>query len=155
MTLENQDTIYSDNLKVKTRSKRKKNSRHVKIYLSFMTVVLLACVFQVAYSALLNISKIVIYESKIAKSEELKRSAELKNQRLKDELENFNSIQKVESIARNNLKMAEDNEVLVIINSPKEDIRPKTKKEKVIEFFEKNIASKFVQGENQNGLDVP
>lgn len=155
MTLENQDTIYNDDLRKKTRSKQKKTNRKVKYYLSFMTVVLLACVIQVAYSALLNISKIVIYKGKIAKSQELKHQAELKNKRLKNELENFNSMNRVESIARNNLKMAGENEVLVIINTPKEEEKPKTKKEEFIEFFEKNIARKFVQGENSNNFILP
>ena len=153
MALENQDTINNDAFKTKARRKQKKNSRHVKYYLSFMTLVLLALVFQVTYSALLNISKIVVYESKISKSEQLKRNAELKNRRLKYELENFNSMQKVESIARNNLKMAAENEVLVIINTPKdEEVKPKTKKEKVMEFFEKNIAKYFIQSDSQGPI---
>ncbi len=155
MTLENQDTIEGGSLRKKTRTKQKKKSRKVKYYLSFMTIVLLACVIQVAYSALLNISKIVIYKGKITKSQELKHRAELKNRRLKNELENFNSMQKVESIARNNLKMAAENEVLVIINTPEEEQKPKTEKEKIIDFIEKNIARKFVQGENNSNFVLP
>lgn len=152
MALENQDTINNDDLRKKAQSKQKKKSRKVKCYLSFMSLVLLACVIQVAYSALLNISKIVIYKGKIAKSLELKNEAEAKNKRLKNELENFNSMQKVESIARNNLKMAGENEVLVIINTPKTEDKPKTKKEKFIEAFEKNVASKFIKNENTDFL---
>ncbi len=155
MPLENQNTINNDDLRQKTRSKQKRKNREVKYYLSFMTVVLLACVIQVAYSALLNISKIVIYKSKITKSQQLKHQAELKNQRLKDELSNFNSMSRVESIARNNLKMAGENEVLVIINTPKEDEKPKTKKEKILYFFEKKVARRFVKGDNNNDFVLP
>lgn len=155
MALENQDTINSDNLRQKTQKQQKRKSRKVKYYLSFMTIVLLACVIQVAYSAFLNISKIVVYKAKIAKSQELKQRAELKNKYLKNELENFNSMQKVESIARNNLKMAGENEVLVIINTPKEEEKPKTKKEEFLEFFEKNIAQKFIQSGSTNDYVLP
>ena len=45
--------------------------------------------------------------------------------------------------------MAGENEVLVIINTPdKEEVKPKTKKELFIEFFEKNIADKILQNKD-------
>ena len=117
-----------------------------------MTIVLLLCVCQIGYSALLNISKIVIYRAKIIKSNDLKLKAEKRNKKLKEELDNFNSLQRVESIARNNLKMAAENEVLVIINEPEpETYIPKTFKQKCIFFFEEKIAKKFV---NQDSLPV-
>ncbi len=155
MEFENQDTINSEDLRKKTRTKQKKSNRKVKYYLSFMTIVLLACVIQISYSALLNISKIVVYKTKISKSQELKKEALEKNKQLKNELENFNSISRVESIARNNLKMAGENEVLVIINTPDEEDKPKTKKEEFIEFFEKNIANKFIQNEDNSNFILP
>lgn len=151
MALENQETINKvDDLRKKTNTLRKKKNRKVKIYLSFMTLVLMALVIQISYSALLNISKIVNYRGKITQSLELKHQAEVTNAYLKNELKNFNSMNKVESIARNNLKMAGENEVLVIINTPKPEAKPKTKKEKFIDFFEKNIAGKFLQNETTN-----
>ena len=157
MSLENQDTINNDNLKKKTGISRKKKMRKNKFYLSFMTIVLLLCVVQVSYSALLNISKIVVYNGKIIKSRELKDAALNRNKRLKNELDNFNSTNRVESIARNNLKMAGENEVLVIINNPKTEEKPKTKKEQFIEYFEKNIASKFIHQdtEENKGFTLP
>lgn len=156
MALENQNTIDKSRLIQKTRSKQNKNRKTRKYYLSFMTVILIVCVLQVAYSALFNISKIVVYRGKIAKSRELKHRAELKNTRLKNELENFNSMQKVESIARNNLKMAAENEVLVIINDPKaEETKPLTRKEQLISYFEKKIARKIVPMEPDNALLLP
>jgi len=116
-----------------------------------MTIVLLLCVFQIGYSALLNISKIVIYRAKIIKSNDLKLKAQKRNEKLKEELNNFNSMQRVESIARNNLKMAAENEVLVIINEPEPEIyTPKTFKQKLIFFFEENVAKKFVHQDSLN-----
>ena len=139
MALENQDTITGDALRKKTRTIQKKKMRKNKVYLSFMTIVLLLCVIQIAYSAILNTSKIVFYRGKIIKEEALQ-----KNKRLKNELDNFNSTNRVESIARNNLKMAGENEVLVIINTPNVEEKPKTKKEQIVDFIEKNIIDKII-----------
>lgn len=49
---------------------------------------------------------------------ELNKQAYAENQRLKEELEDFSSMKSLEAIARNNLKMAGEDEVLVIINKP-------------------------------------
>ncbi len=144
MALENQDTITGDALRKKTRTIQKKKMRKNKVYLSFMTIVLLLCVIQIAYSAILNTSKIVFYRGKIIKARELKEEALQKNKRLKNELDNFNSTNRVESIARNNLKMAGENEVLVIINTPNVEEKPKTKKEQIVDFIEKNIIDKII-----------
>ncbi len=48
----------------------------------------------------------------------LNQQAQLENQKLKEELEDFSSMKSLEAIARNNLKMAGEDEVLVIINKP-------------------------------------
>ena len=153
MALENQDTITGDNLRNKTRTIQKKKMRKNKVYLSFMTIILLLCVVQVAYSALFNISKIVVYRGKIIKAQELKEAALQKNKRLKNELDNFNSTNRVESIARNNLKMAGENEVLVIINTPDAEDKPKTKKEQFLDFIEKNIVDKVIHQNQENNPD--
>ena len=149
MQMENVKTLSKDNLKQKVRNNQKKKNTRVRFYHSFLTIVLMLCVFQISYSALLNISKIVIYHGKIVKSRELLAQAQKRNKTLKKEVENFNSMEKVESIARNNLKMAAKNEVLVIINEPEQVKRkPKTLKEKIVFYFEQNIASKFNMNEN-------
>ena len=153
MALENQDTITGDNLRNKTRTIQKKKMRKNKVYLSFMTIILLLCVVQVAYSALFNISKIVGYRGKIIKAQELKEAPLQKNKRLKNELYNFNSTNRVESIARNNLKMAGENEVLVIINTPDAEDKPKTKKEQFLDFIEKNIVDKVIRQNQENNPD--
>ncbi len=149
MQMENVKTLSKDNLKQKVRKNQKKKTTRVRFYHSFLTIVLILCVFQISYSALLNISKIVIYHGKIVKSRELLAAAQKRNKTLKKEVENFNSMEKVESIARNNLKMAAKNEVLVIINEPEQVKRkPKTLKEKIVYYFEQNVASKFNMNEN-------
>ena len=146
MPLDHVNTIAKDNLKDKVYKEQRKKNTKIKFYHSFMTIVLLLCVFQIGYSALLNISKIVMYRAKIIKSNDLKLKAEKRNKKLKEELNNFNSLQRVESIARNNLKMAAENEVLVIINEPEpEKYKKKTFKQKLIFFFEENVAKKFVR----------
>ncbi len=149
MQMENVKTLAKDDLRQKVRNNQKKKTTRVRFYHSFLTIVLILCVFQISYSALLNISKIVIYHGKIVKSRELLVQAQKRNKTLKKEVENFNSMEKVESIARNNLKMAAKNEVLVIINEPEQVKRkPKTLKEKIVFYFEQNIASKFNMNEN-------
>ena len=150
MTLDHVNTIAKDNLKDKVHKEQRKKNTKIKFYHSFVTIVLLLCVFQIGRSALLNISKIVAFKAKYIKTYELKLKAEKRNKKLKEELDNFNSMQRVESIARNNLKMAAENEVLVIINEPEpENYVPKTFKQKLIFFFEKNVANKFIDETSQ------
>ncbi len=107
--------IGKNNNKVEQKHKK-------KIHYSLLTFVLLICIVELAVSAVNNINKNINFASKIRGLEE-KRNEELnKNKQLKSEIENFNSETTLESIARNNLKMAEENEILLIINKPKEEI---------------------------------
>ncbi len=131
------------NLKTRVQKQQKKKIRKIRVYHSFLTIVLFLCVIQVGYSALLNLAKIVVYQAKISKAQDLKAEAENRNKYLKSEIQNFSSMHKVESIARNNLKMAAKDEVLIIINQPQiiED-EEKTKENNFLAFFE-NFASKF------------
>ncbi len=61
---------------------------------------------------------------------ELNKQAYAENQRLKEELEDFSSMKSLEAIARNNLKMAGEDEVLVIINKPQQQAASDTKTKK-------------------------
>ena len=61
---------------------------------------------------------------------ELNEQAYAENQRLKEELEDFSSMKSLEAIARNNLKMAGEDEVLVIINKPKQEPVPVSNQKK-------------------------
>ena len=95
-------------------------------------------------SAILNLAKIVIYQAKIVTAKDLKAKAEARNHSLKNEIENFSSMYKVESIARNNLKMAAKDEVLIIINQNKENSEENNKvpENSFVRFLE-DFASKF------------
>ena len=132
------------NLKSRVQNQQKKKIRKVRFYHSFLTVVLFICVLHIGYSALLNLAKIVLYQTKIVKAEDLKNQAESRNRELKNEINNFSSTRKVESIARNNLKMAAKDEVLIIINQSDEDDNDKKRLSDngFLRFLE-NFASKF------------
>lgn len=99
----------------KSKARRKRRFRY-----SFLTIILLVCLVQMSFSALLNISKVVAYHSKLAKLESKQISAEARNAELKKDIKNFSTTATMESIARNNLKMAGKDEVLVIVNKQEE-----------------------------------
>ncbi len=95
--------------------------RQMKVKYSLLTFVLIVCIIELFFSSVQNINKNINFVSKI-KGLETKRNEEAdKNKQLKSEIENFNSEMILESIARNNLKMAEKNEILIIINKPEEN----------------------------------
>ncbi len=98
-------------------------------YYSFLTVVLLFCLIQIGFGAILNISKTVAYRTKIATLTKIRDSAEARNQDLKQDIKSFSSMSSLEGIARNNLKMAGEDEVLILINQP-QNSNLKTKKTK-------------------------
>ncbi len=109
------------NKEINRRPKKKKNSSGNGFYYSFLTIILLLCLFQIAISAVLNISKIVSYKAKIIQITKTRDSALALNDQLKDNIKNFSNISGMEAIARNNLKMSGEDEVLIIINAPHED----------------------------------
>lgn len=114
----------------KLEHKRKVNKVKKGFYYSFLTIVLLFCVFQVGFGAILNISKTISYKSKINTLEKVRDEAEARNQDLKDDIKQFSSTASLEGIARNNLKMAGENEVLLIINKNEQKETAKKKKRK-------------------------
>ena len=116
--MEKQQAQKIENKQGKTHSKRK-----FKLHYSMLTIVLLICIIELTFSAVQNISKNLHFASKIRGLEE-KRNEELsKNKQLKSEIENFNSDMILESIARNNLKMAGKDEILIIINKPEQPVQ--------------------------------
>lgn len=102
----------------------KNNTNKNRIYYSFLTFVLFICIIQIGVSAFNNIAKTVSYDSKIKTMKKLNRQVISQNEKLKNSLENFGSLQSLEAIARNNLKMAGEGEVLVIINKKSEEFAP-------------------------------
>ena len=90
-------------------------------YYSFLTVILLLCLVQITISAVLNVSKIISYKAKIIQITKTRDAALALNDQLQDNIKNFSNVTGLEAIARNNLKMSGEDEVLVIINTPKEE----------------------------------
>lgn len=112
----------------KTKTKNKQRKTKIRVYYSLLTIVLLVCLAQIGFSAILNITKTISYQTKISTMEETKSQAAKRNEKLKQEIKNFSSASSLESIARNNLKMAGQDEVLVIINSAEEATSDKKNK---------------------------
>ena len=110
----------------KTKIKNKQRKTKIRVYYSLLTIVLLVCLAQIGFSAILNISKTISYQTKINTMKKTKYQAEKRNEKLKQEIKNFSSASSLESIARNNLKMAGEDEVLVIINTAEEANSDKT-----------------------------
>ena len=100
-------------------------------YYSFLTIILFLCLIQITVSVVLNVSKVVSYKAKIVQIRETRDAAMALNEQLKDSINNFSNVAGLEAIARNNLKMSSEDEVLVIINTPKEsEDKEKEEKEK-------------------------
>jgi len=128
--VENQEV---ESLIDKTKTKNKQRKTKIRVYYSLLTIVLLICLAQIGFSAILNISKTISYQTKITTMKRTKYQAEKRNEKLKQEIKNFSSASSLESIARNNLKMAGHDEVLVIINTAEEaNSDKKEKKHKII-----------------------
>lgn len=119
----NQDSLVNKSMQ---RSKRHKTK--TKFYYSFLTVVLLFCLIQIGFGVILNISKTISYRAKISTMEKIRDDAETRNQDLKQEIKLFSSMQSLEGIARNNLKMAGEDEVLILINNNNVQNQKNTKK---------------------------
>lgn len=112
----------------KPKTETKKHSSG-GFYYSFLTIILALCLIQITISAVLNVSKVVSYKSKIVQITKTRDAALMLNEQLKDNIKNFSNVAGLEAIARNNLKMASEDEVLVIISTPKEEEKiEKTKK---------------------------
>lgn len=118
---QNGEIIISKAIIEKNRQRKKMSA-----YYSFLTVVLLFCLIQITFSAVLNISKVISYQRKIQVMKNTKKQVIKKNNQLKTEINNFSSSSSWESIARNNLKMAGDNEILVLIDEKLEETEKKT-----------------------------
>ena len=97
------------------QKRRRAGKQHTHFYYSFLTIVLLICLVQMSFSALLNVTKIFAYHRKISILESKRIDAEARNIQLKKDINNFSTTASMESIARNNLKMAGKDELLVTL----------------------------------------
>lgn len=110
--------------KSKIKSRTKKDApqvieRTAKKHYSLLTFVLLICIAELSISSMNNINKNISFLSKIKWLENKRSEEQEKNEKLQNQIDNFDSPAALESITRNSLKMAEKNEVLVIIHKPK------------------------------------
>ncbi len=117
------------NKTVKEAKAPAKKKNKTGFYYSFLTLVLLFCLIQIGFGAILNITKTISYRAKISTLTKIRDSAENQNQELKQDIKLFSTAQTLEGIARNNLKMAGEDEVLVLINNNQPQTT-KTKKHK-------------------------
>jgi len=83
---------------------------------SALTLVLLVFILQSGFSLVVNILRNVDIYYKLQRVKTAHNVSLKRNVRLKSELNSFNSAKSLETIARNNLKMAGKNEILLIIN---------------------------------------
>ncbi len=111
-----------------TRPAPVKSSNKTGFYYSFLTLVLLLCLIQIGFGAILNISKTISYRAKISTLTKIRDEAENQNQELKQDIKMFSSMSSLEGIARNNLKMAGEDEVLILINNNQQQNNSKKKK---------------------------
>ena len=73
----------------------------------------------------------ISHKAKIVQITKTRDAAKALNEQLQDNIKNFSNFAGLEAIARNNLKMSSEDEVLVIINTPKEEEK-ETKTHKII-----------------------
>ena len=112
--------VNKEDKKIKEKAKPK-NSTSKGFYYSFLTVILFLCLIQITVSAVLNVSKVVSYNAKIVQITKTRDAAKALNEQLKDNINNFSNVSGLEAIARNNLKMSSEDEVLVIISTNKDE----------------------------------
>ena len=143
---ENEEQV--NNERSERRKKRKKLNCGTKFYCPFFTIVLIICLFEIGYGAVLNVSKIFAYQWKQATLEDLLKKAQLRNKDLKAQKKVVTSDNSLEGIARNNLKMAGQDEVLIIINKKVEDTKTKKKTWNLKNLFKKKNSQNESMTEN-------
>lgn len=126
-------------------------NRKTGFYYSFLTLVLIFCLIQIGYGAILNISKIISYKGKTITLENVLKRAKLRNEDLKAEKKMVTSDNSLEGIARNNLKMAGQDEILIIINKKVE----KPKKKKKFKLFSNLKLKKEKQNTDTQTIETP
>jgi len=125
--------MTEDDIKNQIQDKAARDRKKVGFYYSFLTIVLLFCLIQIGFGVILNISKTIAYQGKIVTLKKIRDDAQENNASLKREIQFFSTGSSLEEIARNNLKMAGKDEVLVLINgqtrenNTKEDFKTRFK----------------------------
>lgn len=95
------------------KAKKIRKQKHARY--SLLTFVLIICLIQAFRGAFLNIENYFSLNKKITKLEKIHQKSSEENEDLKAKIGEFKSMQGVEDVARNELKMAGKNEVLLLI----------------------------------------
>lgn len=154
MTEEQSKTPKKNNKKPKRKKKYLNSSTKTGFYYSFFTIVLIFCLIQIGYGAILNVGKIISYKGKMITLENLLKQAKMRNEDLKTEKKVVTSDNSLEGIARNNLKMAGEDEVLIIINQKVEEA-PKQKKKWKFKGFSFNKKDKLIESDQAGTINIP
>jgi cell division protein FtsB len=110
--------------------KAQKNRKEKHALYSLLTFVLIICLMQATRSAFLNIQNFFSLNHKISQLKQIHTKSLEENQDLKSQIAEFKSMQGVEDVARNELKMAGKNEVLVLIRDDEAQTLDANKKNK-------------------------
>lgn len=113
--------------------KAQRNRKEKHALYSLLTFVLVICLIQATRSAFLNIQNFFSLNHKISQLEQIRAKSMEENQDLKSQIAEFKSMQGVEDVARNELKMAGKNEVLVLIHDDEAQSLDTIKKNKKTE----------------------
>lgn len=106
-------------------SDKKRLKKSEKIYYSGLTIFLLLALIQVGWSVVMNFSKVVSFNAKISSLQKMKKASTEYNEQLKNEIQAYSELSKMEGIARNSLKMASEDEVLILINDTNSEAQEK------------------------------
>lgn len=96
---------------------KSENSGKTAAY-SALTLVLLIFLLQTGFGMIINILRNIDTLAKLKIVNNAHKYAKTRNYNLRNEMQSFNSAKNLESIARNNLKMAGQDEILLVINQP-------------------------------------
>lgn len=105
---------------------------------SALTLVLLIFILQTTFGMVVNILRNIDTFTKLKIVGNANKHAKTVNYNLKYEMKSFNSAKNLESIARNNLKMAAPDEILLVINQPQPE-KTKEKEKNTNKVKEKGI----------------
>ena len=141
------DSEQKVNNKAHKHRRKRKLQYNTKFTCPLFTFILIFCLLQIGYGAVLNVGKIVSYQGKQATLEDLLKKAQLRNKDLKTQKKVITSDNSLEGIARNNLKMASQDEVLIIINKKVEEPKPKKKKWDFGKLFKKEQKEEEIKTE--------
>ena len=139
MEMKDLSTLHKKDLITEATKKRKKSVLKLRFFVSILTVALSLCVFQLSWSTIYSVTKIGFYKNKIKVAQEKLKEAHETNIRLKDEKNNF-SQEKLIEMAKNDLKMAEPDSVLLILYDDDEAQKePKNLWERILMFANKTF----------------